>query len=239
MAHRRIVVTGLGIISPVGIGLTASWSNIVAGRSGITRITRFDTSHFPVHIAGEVKEFDVGQYLSAKEARRYDTFVHYGLVSTMEAIKDAGLDGYAGDKERVGVCVGSGIGGLPMIEETQTAYLNGGWRKISPFFVPGSIINMISGLVSIHYGYKGPNLATVSACSTANHSIGEAARLIEYGDADIMIAGGAEATISPLRGMPDATASCWARAPVFSCSRSSSMRRRAVRASTANSPATG
>ena len=198
MAHRRIVVTGLGIISPVGIGLTASWSNIVAGRSGITRITRFDTSHFPVHIAGEVKEFDVGQYLSAKEARHYDTFVHYGLVSTMEAIKDAGLDGYAGDKERVGVCVGSGIGGLPMIEETQTAYLNGGWRKISPFFVPGSIINMISGLVSIHYGYKGPNLATVSACSTANHSIGEAARLIEYGDADIMIAGGAEATISPL-----------------------------------------
>jgi 3-oxoacyl-[acyl-carrier-protein] synthase II len=188
----------LGIISPVGIGLTASWSNIVAGRSGIARITRFDTSHFPVHIAGEVKEFDVGQYLSAKEARRYDTFVHYGLVSTMEAIKDAGLDGYAGDKERVGVCVGSGIGGLPMIEETQTAYLNGGWRKISPFFVPGSIINMISGLVSIHYGYKGPNLATVSACSTANHSIGEAARLIEYGDADIMIAGGAEATISPL-----------------------------------------
>jgi len=198
MAHRRIVVTGLGIISPVGIGLTASWSNIVAGRSGITRITRFDTSHFPVHIAGEVKDFDVGQYLSAKEARRYDTFVHYGLVSTMEAIKDAGLDGYPGDKERVGVCVGSGIGGLPMIEETQTAYLNGGWRKISPFFVPGSIINMISGLVSIHYGYKGPNLATVSACSTANHSIGEAARLIEYGDADVMIAGGAEATISPL-----------------------------------------
>ena len=198
MAHRRIVVTGLGIISPVGIGLTASWSNILAGRSGITAITRFDSSQFPVHIAGEVKGFDVGQYLSAKEARRYDTFVHYGLVSTMEAIKDAGLDGYAGDKERVGVCVGSGIGGLPMIEETKVAYLSGGWRKISPFFVPGSIINMISGLVSIHYGYKGPNLGTVSACSTANHSIGEAARLIEYGDADIMVAGGAEATISPL-----------------------------------------
>jgi 3-oxoacyl-[acyl-carrier-protein] synthase II len=198
MAHRRIVVTGLGIISPVGIGLTASWSNILAGRSGIAKITRFDASHFPVHIAGEVKDFDVGQYLSAKEARRYDTFVHYGLVSTMEAIKDAGLDAYAGDKERVGVCVGSGIGGLPMIEDTQSAYLNGGWRKISPFFVPGSIINMIAGLVSIHYGYKGPNLGTVSACSTANHSIGEAARLIEYGDADIMIAGGAEATISPL-----------------------------------------
>jgi 3-oxoacyl-[acyl-carrier-protein] synthase II len=198
MSRRRIAVTGLGIISPVGIGQADAWANILAARSGITNITRFDSSHFPVHIAAEVKGFDVGQYLSAKEARRYDTFVHYGLVSTMEAIKDAGLDGYAGDKERVGVCVGSGIGGLPMIEETQTAFLNGGWRKISPFFVPGSIINMISGLVSIHYGYKGPNLATVSACSTANHSIGEAARLIEYGDADIMIAGGAESTISPL-----------------------------------------
>src|SRR5258708_23678286 len=136
MSLRRIVVTGLGIISPVGIGLTASWSNILAGHSGITRITRFDTSHFPVQIAGEVKDFDVGKYLSAKEARRYDTFVHYGLVATMEAIHDAGLDGYAGDKERVGVCVGSGIGGLPMIEITQTAYLHGGRRKISPFFVP-------------------------------------------------------------------------------------------------------
>ena len=198
MTHRRIVVTGMGIVSPVGTGVSAAWESILAGRSGIARITRFDSSAFPVHIAGEVKDFDVGQYLPPKEARRYDTFVHYGLVSTMEAIKDAGLDGYAGDKERVGVCVGSGIGGLPMIEETKIAYLNGGWRKISPFFVPGSIINMISGLVSIHYGYKGPNLATVSACSTANHSIGEAARLIEYGDADIMIAGGAESTISPL-----------------------------------------
>jgi len=188
----------MGIVSPVGTGLTAAWASILAGRSGIARITRFDASAFPVHIAGEVKDFDVSQYLPAKEARRYDTFVHYGLVSTMQAIKDAGLDGYAGDKERVGVCVGSGIGGLPMIEETKVAFLNGGWRKISPFFVPGSIINMISGLVSIHYGYKGPNLATVSACSTANHSIGEAARLIEYGDADVMIAGGAESTISPL-----------------------------------------
>ena len=188
----------MGIVSPVGTGLTAAWSSILAGHSGIAKITRFDASAFPVHIAGEVKDFDVGQYLPPKEARRYDTFVHYGLVSTMEAIKDAGLDGYAGDKERVGVCVGSGIGGLPMIEDTKVAFLNGGWRKISPFFVPGSIINMIAGLVSIHYGYKGPNLATVSACSTANHSIGEAARLIEYGDADIMIAGGAESTISPL-----------------------------------------
>jgi len=198
MSHRRIVVTGMGIVSPVGTGLSAAWESILAGRSGIARITRFDSSAFPVHIAGEVKDFDVGQYLPPKEARRYDTFVHFGLVSTMEAIKDAGLEDYTGDKERVGVCVGSGIGGLPMIEETKIAFLNGGWRKISPFFVPGSIINMISGLVSIHYGYKGPNLATVSACSTANHSIGEAARLIEYGDADIMIAGGAESTISPL-----------------------------------------
>jgi 3-oxoacyl-[acyl-carrier-protein] synthase II len=198
MTHRRIAVTGMGIVSPVGTGLNAAWSSILAGRSGIAKITRFDSSGFPVHIAGEVKDFDVGQYLPPKEARRYDTFVHYGLVSTMEAIKDAGLDGYTGDKERVGVCVGSGIGGLPMIEDTKVAFLNGGWRKISPFFVPGSIINMIAGLVSIHYGYKGPNLATVSACSTANHSIGEAARLIEYGDADIMIAGGAESTISPL-----------------------------------------
>jgi 3-oxoacyl-[acyl-carrier-protein] synthase II len=198
MPRRRIAVTGLGIISPVGIGLTASWSSILAGQSGIAQITRFDTTNFPVTIAGEVKGFDVGQFLSAKEARRYDTFIHYGLVATMEAVNDAGLEGYTGDKERVGVCVGSGIGGLPMIEHTQSAFLEGGVRKISPFFVPGSIINMISGLVSIQYGYKGPNLATVSACSTANHSIGEAARLIEYGDADIMFAGGAEATVSPL-----------------------------------------
>ena len=185
-------------MSPVGIGAAAAWTNILAGRSGIARITRFDASAFPSQIAGEVKEFDVSKWLSAKEARRYDTFNHFGLVATMEAIADAGLDGYRGDKERVGVCIGSGIGGLPMIEDTQQAYLHGGLRKISPFFVPGCIINMVAGLVSIHYGYKGPNLATVSACSTANHSLGEAARLIEYGDADIMIAGGSEATVSPL-----------------------------------------
>ena len=198
MSRRRVVVTGLGIVSPVGIGVTESWRNILEGRSGIARITRFDASAFPVQIAGEVKGFDVTRYLSGKEARRYDTFIHYGLVATMEAVADAGLEGFTGDKERIGVCIGSGIGGLPMIEETHNHYLAGGLRKISPFFVPGSIINMISGLVSIHYGYQGPNLGTVSACSTANHSIGEASRLIEYGVADVMLAGGSEATVSPL-----------------------------------------
>jgi 3-oxoacyl-[acyl-carrier-protein] synthase II len=198
MSRRRVVVTGMGIVSPVGIGVSASWANILAARSGIAIITRFDASAFPSRIAGEVKGFDVSQYLSGKDARRYDTFVHYGQVATMEAVRDAGLEGYTGDHERIGVCIGSGIGGLPMIEDTHRAYVQGGLRKISPFFVPGSIINMIAGLVSIQYGFKGPNLATVSACSTANHSLGEASRIIEYGDADIMIAGGAEATISPL-----------------------------------------
>ena len=198
MSKRRVVVTGLGILSPVGNGLDAAWENILAGRSGITRITRFDPHAFPSQIAGEVKGFDVTKHLSAKEARRYDTFIHYGLVATMEAIKDAALEDYKGDRDRFGVCIGSGIGGLQLIEETQKAYLEGGPRKISPFFIPGTIINMISGLVSIQYGYRGPNLATVTACSTANHSLGEAARLIEYGDADVMVAGGAEATISPL-----------------------------------------
>ena len=198
MSKRRVVVTGLGILSPVGNGIEAAWENILAGRSGITKITRFDAKPFPSQIAGEVKGFDVTKHLSGKEARRYDTFIHYGLVATMDAIKDAALEGYKGDMDRVGVCIGSGIGGLPLIEETHTAYVQGGPRKISPFFVPGTIINMISGLVSIQYGYRGPNLATVTACSTANHSFGEAARLIEYGDADVMIAGGAEATISPL-----------------------------------------
>ena len=198
MSPRRVVVTGMGIVSPVGIGLKVAWENILAARSGIAAITRFDASTFPSRIAGEVKNFDVTKYVSGKEARRYDTFIHYGQAATMEAVADAGLDDYAGDRERVGVCIGSGIGGLPMIEATHHAYEQGGFRKISPFFVPGSIINMIAGLVSIHYGFKGPNLGTVSACSTANHALGEAARLIEYGDADIMLAGGSEATLSPL-----------------------------------------
>jgi 3-oxoacyl-[acyl-carrier-protein] synthase II len=198
MTRRRVVVTGMGIVSPVGVGLGPAWDSIRNGRSGVAPISRFDCSTFPTRIAAEVKDFDVGKYLSAKEARRYDTFIHYGLVATMEAVSDAGLDDYRGDKERVGVCIGSGIGGLPLIEETKEAYLAGGVRKISPFFVPGSIINMVAGLVSIRYGYQGPNLGIVSACSTANHSLGEAGRLIEYGDADVMIAGGAEATVSAL-----------------------------------------
>jgi 3-oxoacyl-[acyl-carrier-protein] synthase II len=195
---RRIVVTGLGIVSPVGIGVEEAWPAITAGRSGIGPITRFDASAFPSRIAGEVRNFDVAKWLSAKEARRYDTFIHYGLVASMEAVRDAGLDAYTGDKERIGVCIGSGIGGLPLIEDTQRAYMQGGPRKISPFFVPGSIGNMVAGLASIHYGFQGPNLGIVSACSTGNHSIGEAARIIEYGDADIMLAGGAESCISPL-----------------------------------------
>jgi 3-oxoacyl-[acyl-carrier-protein] synthase II len=198
MTRRRVVVTGMGIVSPVGIGLPAAWDSIRNARSGIGPITRFDASAFPTRIAAEVKDFDVGKHLSAKEARRYDLFIHFGLVATMEAVTDAGLDDYRGDKERVGVCIGSGIGGLPLIEETKLAFTAGGWRKISPFFVPGSIVNMVAGLVSIHYGYQGPNLALVSACSTANHSLGEAGRLIEYGDADVMIAGGTEATVSAL-----------------------------------------
>jgi 3-oxoacyl-[acyl-carrier-protein] synthase II len=195
---RRVVVTGLGIVSPVGIGVTTAWANIKAGRSGIGPITRFDTSGYASRIAGEVKDFDVTQWLNVKEARRFDTFIHYGLVAGMEALKDSGLDLERVDREMVGVCIGSGIGGLPLIEDTHKALTAGGPRKITPFFVPGSIINMISGQLSIIYGLQGPNIAVVSACTTANHSIGEAGRLIEYGDADVMIAGGAESCISPL-----------------------------------------
>jgi 3-oxoacyl-[acyl-carrier-protein] synthase II len=198
LGKRRVVITGLGIISPVGNSVEEAWANIKAGRSGITRITRFDASAFPTQIAGEVKGFDVAKYLSPKEARRYDNFVHYGLAAAMDALADARIAAKPADGERIGVCIGSGIGGLPLIEDTHNAYLEGGPRKISPFFVPGSIINMISGILSINFGLKGPNFATVSACATANHSIGEAQRLIEYGDADVMVAGGAEATVSEL-----------------------------------------
>ena len=191
-------MTGLGIISPVGIGIDESWSNITAGKSGITRITRFDAVGYPSQIAGEVKGFEASRYLPVKEARRFDTFIHYGLAAGIDAIKDAGLDLERLNREMIGVCIGSGIGGLPLIEETHNAVLAGGPRKISPFFVPGTIINMISGQLSIMYGLQGPNISVVTACTTANHSIGEAGRLIEYGDADIMIAGGAESTVSPL-----------------------------------------
>lgn len=198
MARRRVVVTGLGIVSPVGNTVQEAWDNIVNGRSGIDRITRFDPSGFPVHIGGEVKNFKVGDYLSPKEARRMDAFIHFGLAAGIQAVRDAGLEGYQGDTERIGVNIGSGIGGLPLIEETHDEYLAGGARKISPFFVPGSIINMISGNLSIMFGFKGPNVSMVTACTTGTHCIGEAGRIIEYGDADIMIAGGAESAMSPL-----------------------------------------
>jgi 3-oxoacyl-[acyl-carrier-protein] synthase II len=198
LSRRRVVVTGLGIVCPVGVGISETWQNIVAGKSGITRISRFDPSAYSAQIAGEVKGFDPTKYLSAKEVRRFDTFIHYGLAAGVEAIADAGLDLERENREQMGVCIGSGIGGLPLIEETHDAVLAGGPRKISPFFVPGTIINMIAGQLSIMYGLKGPNLALVTACTTANHCIGDAGRLIEYGDADVMVAGGAESTISPL-----------------------------------------
>lgn len=198
MTRRRVVITGLGIVSPVGNTVDEAWQNIIAGRSGIGPITRFDASTFSARIAGEVKNFDIGQYLSPKEARRMDTFIHYGMAAGIQAIRDAGLTASPDNAERIGVLIGSGIGGLPLIEETAHEFAASGVRKISPFFVPGSIINMISGNLSIMYGFKGPNLAIVTACTTGTHSIGEAGRLIEYGDADIMIAGGAEATVGPL-----------------------------------------
>ncbi|HSB48422.1 MAG TPA: beta-ketoacyl-ACP synthase II [Burkholderiales bacterium] len=198
MSRRRVVVTGLGIISPVGNGVPEAWKSILAGASGISRITRFDASAFTSQIAGEVKGFDPAQVLSVKEARRFDTFIHYGLAASIEAIKDSGLDFEREAREQVGVCIGSGIGGLPLIEETHKTVLASGPRKISPFFIPGSIINLIAGQLSIMYGLKGPNLALVTACTTANHCIGDAGRLIEYGDADVMVAGGSEACVSPL-----------------------------------------
>ena len=198
MVKRRVAVTGLGIVSPVGNTVDEAWANVLAGRSGITRITRFDASAFASQIAGEVKGFDVGEYLSAKEARRMDTFIHYGMAASIQALRDAGIDPKPDDPERYGVIVGSGIGGLPMIESTHSEYLANGPRRISPFFIPATIINMISGNLSIMYGFQGPNLAIVTACTTATHCIGEAARLIQYGDADVMVAGGAEATVTPL-----------------------------------------
>jgi 3-oxoacyl-[acyl-carrier-protein] synthase II len=195
---RRVVITGLGIISPVGNDIDSAWDSIVNGRSGVGRITRFDASGLSAQIAAEVKDFDVTQYMSPKEAKQMDTFIHYGIAAGVQAWKDAGIEVTEANADRIGVIVGSGIGGLPRIEETQAEYLSRGARRISPFFVPGSLINLVSGQLSIMLGLKGPSYAVVSACTTGLHSIGDAARLIEYGDADVMVAGGAESTVSPL-----------------------------------------
>ena len=199
MAKRRVVVTGLGIISPVGLNLKQSWDNILAGKSGASPITEFDTSDFSVKFACTVKDFDPALYdLSSKDLRKMDTFIHYGIAAADQALKDSGLEVTEANAERIGVSIGSGIGGLPMIEKNKEALDNGGPRKISPFLIPGSIINMISGNVSIKYGLKGPNIAIVTACTTGTHSIGQAARMIAYGDADVMLTGGAEKASSPL-----------------------------------------
>lgn len=202
MTRRRVVVTGLGCVSPVGNTVAEAWANLLAGNSGIGQITRFDASNFACRIAGEVKGFDLAAYIAPKEARTMDTFIHYGIAAAAQAVADAGLKtGEQLDEEaatRIGCIVGSGIGGLPMIEETHAELTQRGPRRISPFFVPASIINMISGHVSMRFGFKGPNLAVVTACTTGLHCIGEAGRMIEYGDADVVIAGGAESTVSPL-----------------------------------------
>jgi 3-oxoacyl-[acyl-carrier-protein] synthase II len=182
----------------VGIGVPENWASILAGTSGITRITRFDPAAMASQIAGEVKGFDVGKYLPVKEARRFDVFVHYGTAAAIEAIKDSGIEVTEGNAERIGVNIGSGIGGLPMIEQAHTTLLQSGPRRISPFFIPGTIINMVAGNLSIMYGFKGPNLAITTACTTSTHCVGEASRMIAYGDADVMVAGGSEATVSPL-----------------------------------------
>ena len=198
MGKRRVVVTGLGAISPIGLDTETTWRAALAGQSGIDRITRFDPSAFTTHIAGEVKGFNVEDYMTVKEARPFDTFIHFGIGAGVQALRDSGLEITDANRERVGVLIGSGIGGLPYIEETHVEYTAKGPRRISPFFIPGSIINLISGQLSIMIGAQGPNLAVVTACSTGLHSIGLAARTIQYGDADVMIAGGSEATISPL-----------------------------------------
>ena len=198
MSRRRVVITGLGIISPVGNTVADAWAGILAGNSGIARISRFDPSRLACQIAGEVKGFDLAQYLERKEARHMDTFIHYGMAAGIQAMRDCGIQVTPDNAERIGVNIGSGIGGLQMIEHTQRDLLAGGPRKISPFFIPSTIINMISGNLSIKYGLKGPNLAMVTACTTATHCIGESGRLIEYGDCDVMIAGGAEAVVTEL-----------------------------------------
>ena len=195
---RRVVVTGMGIVSPVGNNLKQTWDNIIAGKSGVVAIDKFDTSGFSAKIAATVKDFDASSIIPAKDLKKMDTFIHYGLFAADEALKDSGLEITEQNADRVGVAIGSGIGGLPMIEVNNEKLINGGPRKISPFFVPGSIINMISGNFSIRYGAKGPNISIVTACSTGTHNIGESARIIAYGDADVMFAGGAEMASSPL-----------------------------------------
>jgi 3-oxoacyl-[acyl-carrier-protein] synthase II len=195
---RRVVITGLGCVSPIGNTVAAAWEALLAGTSGIATITRFDASAFSTRFAGEVKGFQIDDYIPAKEARHMDTFIHYGMAAGMQAMQDCGIEVTEANADRIGVIVGSGIGGLPMIEETHAELASRGPRRISPFFVPASIINMISGHLSIKYGLRGPNLAIVTACTTGLHCIGAAGRMIEYGDADVMIAGGAESTISPL-----------------------------------------
>ena len=198
MSRRRVVVTGLGAVSPDGNTVAEAWANVTAGRSGIGPITRFDASTFTSQIAGEVKAFDVSTYLSAKEARRMDLFIHYGMAAGIQAVRDSGIVVTDENADRIGVNIGSGMGGLPLIEETHDDFLAGGARKISPFFEPSTIINMVSGNLSIMLGLKGPNFAVVSACSSGLHSIGLSARMIAYGDADAMVCGGAESTVTPL-----------------------------------------
>jgi 3-oxoacyl-[acyl-carrier-protein] synthase II len=198
LSRRRVVVTGLGIVCPIGNTVAEAWSSVLAAKSGVGRITHFDPGLLSSQIAGEVKNFDVAAYLSPKEARRMDRFIHLGIAAGVQALKDSGLEVTEANATRIGVNVGSGIGGLPMIEETHNDVLKGGPRKISPFFIPSTIINMISGNLSIMHGLKGPNLAMVTACTTSAHCIGESGRLIEYGDCDVMVAGGAEATITLL-----------------------------------------
>lgn len=202
MSRRRVVVTGLGCVSPVGNTVAEAWSNLMSGQSGIGLISKFDASAFACKIAGEVKSLNLDLYISPKDARAMDTFIHYGIAAAAQAVADAGLaTGEAlGEEEatRIGCVIGSGIGGLPMIESMHSEFLNRGARRISPFFVPGTIINMTAGHVSMRYGFKGPNIAIVTACTTGLHCIGEAGRMIEYGDADVMVAGGSEATVSPL-----------------------------------------
>ena len=192
MCKRRVVITGVGMLSPVGNNVKTSWQNILAGKSGIEPITHFDVSDFPVRFGGSIKDFDVTTIMSAKDARKMDPFIHYGIAAAIEAIEDSGLEVTEANAERIGVAIGSGIGGLGTIENNYQAYVEKGTRRISPFLIPAAIINMISGNLSIRYGMKGPNIALVTACATATHSIGDAARIIEYGDADVMVAGGAE-----------------------------------------------